>query len=399
MEAILQFIQENLQWFILGIAIIIALIPFGVGFKKGFRKMSWAGWIWGGTAVAVYFLRGLLWDLEFVQNFLGGLPLGEKTKAFFFTLVLTIVIILVVMIIVGIFGAIVRPHKKKAPTEYQKAVSAEKERVACLDLDEDEILARKRRKEKPCFINRLFGGIFNLVNFAVILAAIAAVAAIILNVTPLKDGALKPVFEHEIFKLVWQYVSVYTWDFLLIGFVLAMAYSGYKVGVACGLYSLIKPLGFIALIVVSFWLPFTNWAVEGPLSFLMNFSKAIASIIPAMVPANIALIIGAVGVGLVLAVILCVVWGLLLLAFKALINKSLRRPFWTFIDGIIGVVIRLIIGVLIAAVIITLLYVIQYLGVDMSAFISAESPILGGAFEMLEAYLKPILDKLMAMGV
>lgn len=399
MEVILQFIQENLQWFILGIAIVIALIPFGVGFKKGFRKMSWAGWIWGGTAVAVYFLRELLWNLEFVQNFLGGLPLGEKTRAFFFTLVLTLVIVLVVMIVVGIFGAIVRPRKKKAPTEYQKAVAVEKERVACLDLDEDEILARKRRKERPCFINRLFGGIFNLVNFAVVLAAIAAVAAIILNVTPLKDGALKPVFENEIFKLVWQYISVYTWDFLLIGFVLAMAYSGYKVGVACGLYSLIKPLGFIALIAVSFWLPFTNWAVEGPLSFLMSFSKAIASIIPAMVPANIALIIGAIGVGLVLAVILCVVWGLLLLAFKALINKSLKRPFWSFIDGIIGVVIRLIIGVLIAGIIITLLYVIQYLGVDMGAFISAESPILGGAFEMLEAYLKPILDKLMAMGV
>ncbi len=398
MEQIMEFVQANLQWFILGIVVLIALIPFGVGLKKGFRKMSWAGWIWGGTAVAFYFLHKLLWNVEPVQNMFASLPLDDGVKSFLFALIVAVACVLIVMIVVGIFAAIIRPHKKKEPTEYQKEVAEAKEKAKCIDLDEDEIMARKRRKGKPCFINRLFGGIFNLVNFAVILAGIVAVAAIVLNVTPLKDGALKSVFEHEIFLLVWDYIAVYTWDFLIIGFILAMGYSGYKAGMACGLYHLIKPLGFIAVIAVSFWLPFTNWTVNGPLTFLMSFTKAIASIIPEMVPQNIAMIIGAIGVGAVLAIVLCVVWGLLLLAIKALINKSLKRSFWRFIDGIVGALIKVIIAVLILAILLAILYLVQYFGVDLSPVVSSESPILGGALKTFETYLKPILDKIISMG-
>ena len=394
MDFITEFINAN-PWVIYAVVGVIALIPFGFGFAKGFRKLHWGCWIWGGTAVGYYFLRNFLLGFEPVQNILASMEgLDPVVVSSAFDIVLALALVLAVMIVVGLFGVIVRPRTKEL-TDYEKEVEEYDDDKKWEDLDEDEIRQKKLQKGKPCFFNRLIGGIFNLVNFAVVVVAIVAVVALVLKITPLATGVLQPVFENEFFAMIWDFIYVYTLDLLIIGFIIALGYSGYKAGVACGAYALLAPVGGLAVGIFSFWLPFSPLVLGGPLEFLDFFAAAIMNALPEMIPVNIAVIIARLAIGLIVCILLGIVYKLITMGIKALVNKSLRKPFWCFIDGIIGTLVRLVLSVVIVAVFAMLAYTLHYFAViDVSALTSVESPLFGGLFKIFELYLAPTFQSI-----
>ncbi|MBQ9729857.1 MAG: hypothetical protein IJV80_03495, partial [Clostridia bacterium] len=312
-----QLILDNLQWFLVAVG-VVSIIPFIVGFVKGFRKISWGCVIWGLCAVGFYFANKLLLGLEPVQTALDAYSelLGPLTRTFWFNVILAVAVILVVMIVVGIFALIFRPHKKKPLNEFKQAKADEKERKKCLDLDEDEILKRNDRKGKPCFLNRLVGGIVAVVNFLVVLIAILAVAIVIAYATPYREVIHYVIFRSTIMYAIAEYVQTYAWDLLIIGFAVAMAYVGYRKGFACGLYSVLSKFGYVVMVVVAFYLPFSPIVLEGPLKFLSGIANLIYGFTVGTLLESIGPTLGLIVVGILLCIILCVVWKLLMMAYK-----------------------------------------------------------------------------------
>ncbi|MFQ7076804.1 MAG: hypothetical protein ACLRSW_02025 [Christensenellaceae bacterium] len=103
-------------------------------------------------------------------------------------------------------------------------------------------------EKKPCTFNRVLGGIVCIFNAALAIAAAACILLVIFEVTPLKTGALKNVFDSAAVAKTWKYIHTYTLDFVMIGIVAAMGYGGYKTGVLRGFRSVFLTVGYIAAI-------------------------------------------------------------------------------------------------------------------------------------------------------
>lgn len=380
-----QWILDNIHLFLIAVG-VVSIIPFIVGFVKGFRKISWGCVIWGLCAVGVYFA------LQFVQQM--NLTTGSEPLALDFpvAIAITIMVILAVMVVVGIFALIFRPHAKKPLNEYQQAKADERERRKCLDLDEDEILKRRVRKTKPCFLNRLVGGVVSVVNFLVVLVAILSLAIVIAYATPFKAEIQYVIHRNEIIYLIATFVEVYTWDLLIIGFLLAMAYVGYRKGFAVGFYAILGRFGYLAMVVLAFYLPFSPLVIEGPLKFLSGFANLLSAWTIGTMLEYIGPTIGLLIVGALLCVILCIVWKLLMMAYKAIANLFLRNKFLCFVDGVFGTIVNILFGVLLLVLVVGLFYILDYCQlISLESVVVPQSPLMGELIKMLDVYLEPTL--------
>ena len=68
--------------------------------------------------------------------------------------------------------------------------------------------------------------------------------------------------------------------------------------------------------------------------------------------------------------------------------------------GFIGAIVYIAIAVLVVGVIVAILYALEFYGVFMaSQLFSAKSPLLGGAFDICDSLLRPLLETVRAFFV
>lgn len=384
-------------YIVIGALALVAVIALIVGLVKGFtglnlRPLSWA--IGCATFVVL--------EIFFHENnfILALIPI--ELEPWLYSVLSTLIWLFVALLIRGIVSGIVvlmkGSRKKKQLDKAEKISHKEKVTGEEHEVDENELYTNLPvdGKKKPSALNRLFGGIFAIVNTAIVLVIVAAIVLVVLNVTPLRADVLKAFYEDGVMATVFPYVLTYTLDFILIATIVGIISKGY----ACGLMSGVRSIGifaaYLAVLVGSFYLPFSPFVAEGmPLAFIGNAAGLIAGIIPEAVPANISLIIGQVAVGIVLCIVLCLLVKFLGWVLDKLLDVIDNVGVLRVIDGTLGAIVYSVLAVAVVAIIVVLLYTLEYYGLfQSSSLFSANSPLMSGLFNTCDAYLRPALEQL-----
>ena len=368
------------HWVVLGVAALILLIVFIVGCKKGFSNMSLrpVSWMFGcGLFIVLdYFLHDkcFITDIVAIEN---------PSMASFASSMTWLVIALLARWIV--FGLIYRFMKWSKNAKLKKA---ERNDVKEKETGE-EILPDENKK-------RLFGGIFMMLNTAVVLATVLSLAMVILSVTPLY-GKLEMLYTGDM-EAIWTYVRIYALDVAMLAIFCAIIIKGYKEGLLNGVRTLGITLAKIAVVVFGLALPFLPMAAEGgALGFLSVGATSLAELIPLpeMIPVNIVAIVIKVVFGIVIAVVgffLVKLIGWLLGKLLDFVDRV--QALW-MIDGIIGAIVYAAIAFVVVVVIAIVLYTLEHYNVFMaSELFSSKSPIMGGLFDLCDWKIRPLLEQI-----
>lgn len=231
------WLTENAKWIAVGAAALIVIIAFCVGFSKGFTRLSWGALIWTGACALFFVLEKKFHASNPVLKMGLMNKFDPLVRDFASTLSIALVSVLAAVAVFGLLALLARPKRKRRKTVVRYYEDDEDEDIDDEDYDEDEMPRRMKNgaivEKKPCTFNRILGGIVCIFNAALAIAAAACILLVIFEVTPLKTGALKNVFDSAAVAKTWKYIHTYTLDFVMIGIVAAMGYGGYKTGVLC----------------------------------------------------------------------------------------------------------------------------------------------------------------------
>ena len=377
-----------------GIALVIAFI---VGFVKGFRRVGWGGLFWLIAGVG-FVLSALLLKTNPIANLLDG-KLKSPTVHLIAVLVIALAVIALVLVIYGICTAALRPRtkwKKAKHVEYDEE-GFEFEPYEGYDEDEEiDYFAKipvKKGHGKPRFITRLLGGLTCVINTAMILALVLSVFLFIVNATGLKYKAIGEIYRVPIARTVLGYAERYVWDFVAIGIILGFACLGWKKGFLNSLRSCIVVFGTLAIIGLSFYLPFSKYAESPFIGKVVDRSSDFIGIFSEKA--------SGIGGKIFAGILMCAVGGLVLF----LLNFGLRKLCdlvdgfvgTRTVDGILSCLVYFIIGALVVTAIWGAFYTFEYFGLfHISETFSDKASLSTSFYDGVEAYLKPLLDKVVA---
>ena len=388
---------QLVHWIVFGVCALLALIVFCIGCKKGFSNLSLRPISWAFGCTVFVFLEIFLHDKCFIAGMLGD---TDPALVHFASSITWLVVALVARWVV--FGGLYVMIKCSQKAKLAKAAAinrAEKEGAEEILSDENKVYKALplAGKIKPGPLNRLFGGIFCLANVFIVLGAVVAFAMVVLNVTPLYDKVTW-LYTGDMEK-IWGYLRTWTLDFLMIALLCAIVIKGYKEGLLNGVRTLGITLLKLAAIVFGLALPFLPMAAEGAtFGFLSVGATKLTELIPlegalAML-ANILPVVFKVIFGVLIAIVLHLIVKLIgWLLGKLLDVVDSVDALWR-IDGVIGAIVYAVIAIVVVAAIGVILYVLEYYGVFVSSqLFSANSPIMGGMFEVFDVSLRPLLEK------
>ncbi len=390
-----------IEWCVVGVLAAIVLIAFIAGCKKGFSNLKLRPFSWAFGCVTFLLLELFLHDKCFISALL---PLEDPALASFASSMTWLVIALVARwLIFGIISVCIRVSKSKKLKRAEEIARREKETGEEILPDENKVYQPLpiNGKIKPGPLNRMFGGIFAAANTAIVVFTALALVFVVLSVTPLYNS-LGVVYTGS-FASVWQLMHVYALDVLLIAIACAIILKGYKEGLLNGVRTLGIWLAKIVAIVGGLYLPFSPLAAEGgAFAFLSIGADKLAALIP--LPEFIPSIVLSVAFKVVFGIVLAIVAWLLVKILGWLLGKLLNvvdeSPVLWRIDGFIGAIVYIAIAVLVVGVIVAILYALEFYGVFMaSQLFSAKSPILGGAFDLCDSLLRPLLETVRAFFV
>ena len=346
------WLTENAKWIAVGAAALIVIIAFCVGFSKGFTRLSWGALIWTGACALFFVLEKKFHASNPVLKMGLMNKFDPLVRDFASTLSIALVSVLAAVAVFGLLALLARPKRKRRKTVVRYYEDDEDEDIDDEDYDEDEMPRRMKNgaivEKKPCTFNRILGGIVCIFNAALAIAAAACILLVIFEVTPLKTGALKNVFDSAAVAKTWKYIHTYTLDFVMIGIVAAMGYGGYKTGVLRGFRSVFLTVGYIAAIGVAFWLPFSKFAVEKEwLSFVGKLSGYFERLILKGLPEAVAPVLGKVACGLVLCVGFCIAVAIVGLLLKLIQKAVAQVAVLRFIDGVLSTLLMMALGAVI----------------------------------------------------
>lgn len=394
--AVPAWLSENGKQIALAVVTVVAVVAFIVGFAKGFTRLGWGALFWAGACALFYALEKNFHDKNPVLRMKVVSKLDPGVQNFASTLSIALVGVLAALLVYGVFAIIFRPKKRRRA--YWYANDEEVEDVEEEDLDEDEVLDSKMRhgKTRISGINRFFGGLIAAANAAIVLSAIACVLLVAFNVTPLRYGSLKSVYESDFVEKCWQYVRIYTLDFLFIAVIAAFAFCGYRTGILGGCRALLVTVGLVAAAVLAFWLPFSKFVAEKEwLAFVGKMSDYFGGLFGEKFSEKTADILGKVISGFVLCVGFCIVVGIVGFLLKLLSEAVKNVAALRVADGILSAVAALALGVVVCALIGAVLYVLEYFGIfESSALFDPASSFTRGLFDAFDEYLRPFLERL-----
>lgn len=392
-------LEQVLPYAIIGVAAIIVLITFIVGAKKGFsrlhrRPLSWA------FGCAVFIALEILLH-EILATALNWGAIGEFLATLGCLLAALVARFVVFAGLEAIFKAIFK--SRLATAEKIRAEEAETGEFVALNENKLQKHIPFDGKEKPSAINRFFGGLFAVVIVAIVVGLIASIAAVIINVTPLR-AQLAFLYDNELFAVVFEYIRAYALDCLLIALLVIIVRSGYN----SGLFNVVRIWGvllaYIAAVGISFYLPFSPWVQEGRFFYVVTkIVNYVAGVLIGIIPADFPIVIsegfvyGAVKIvfGLVLCIVLCIIVRLTSWLFGKLQNAIDDSDAACVVDGVFGAAFYFLLGVVVLAVICVALYLVKYYGVfDTGVFFSEKSPIINSFYGLFDEFLVPHLETL-----
>lgn len=417
----LEALQPYLPYIIGGVGAIVLLIAILVGVAKGFRRIGWGGLIWGGACALYAGANYLLSKNNPIALMAQKMGASANMANFISAVVVAVACVLVFLIVFGIVALFARPLEDDEygyaaqnasqsqpqqpvyppyppypyapyPYPYSPYYGGEE-----FDEDFEEDIPAKAAKTRGSIggVDRFFGAIVSVVNVLVVLLALAGVALVALNLTPLRGGALKPVYENQIVSKVFPFFSSYILDFLLIGIVMLYVRRGFNVGLVAGLRMLVVSLGRIAAIGLAFWLPFSPYVAEGkPLSVVGKGSNYFKSLFAKYIPEQICGALGSVAMGLVLMVVFLLIVWIVSWLLDRMIDTSKMGGAFRFLDGVLASVVYVAIGVVVCLMIGVALYGVQYFGiVETSKLFGENSVFCKGLFDFCAEFVLPYLDK------
>lgn len=394
------WLTENAKWIAVGAAALIVIIAFCVGFSKGFTRLSWGALIWTGACALFFVLEKKFHASNPVLKMGLMNKFDPLVRDFASTLSIALVSVLAAVAVFGLLALLARPKRKRRKTVVRYYEDDGDEDIDDEDYDEDEMPRRMKNgaivEKKPCTFNRVLGGIVCIFNAALAIAAAACILLVIFEVTPLKTGALKNVFDSAAVAKTWKYIHTYTLDFVMIGIVAAMGYGGYKTGVLRGFRSVFLTVGYIAAIGVAFWLPFSKFAVEKEwLSFVGKLSGYFERLILKGLPEAVAPVLGKVACGLVLCVGFCIAVAIVGLLLKLIQKAVAQVAVLRFIDGVLSTLLLMALGAVICALLMAVLYTLQHYGIfEGSRLFETNSSLSQGFYAAFDQYLKPVFEKI-----
>lgn len=395
--AVPAWLTENAKTIAIAAAAVILLIAFVVGFVKGFSRIGWGALAWAGACAMFFFAEKKFHGVNPILKIGAVSKLDAGVQSFISTLSIALASVLIMLAVCGIFSLIFRPKWRKRRTFSEDYDDEEDEED--LDLDEDEerrMNAARYGGPKIGGLNRFFGAVVAVLNAALVVAAIGCLALVVIDITPLRNGALKAVYENAVMEKIWGFMHAHTLDFLFLGIIAGIAYGNYRMGIVGGFRAVLLTFGYIAAIIVAFWLPFSRIAAEKSwLAFIGKGSDFFLKLIGGAMSEKVAGIVSKALCGAVIAVVLCIAVAIVGWILKFVSKAMSRFAVLRFVDGTLCTVVMLALGVLICGLIGALLYVLEYFGVfKASALFDSASSFTKGMYDVFEVYLKPFLEKI-----
>ncbi len=384
------------EWGVVGALALIVIIAFIVGCKKGFSNMSLRPISWAAACAAFVLLDMNLHQVG-VEMF-EGMGMDSAMSNLFSGTMWAVAAVLARGIVFGAIAGLVacsksRKVKKAAKVDYREKYTGE------------EVLPNENKaykttaingKIKPGPLNRLFGGLFAIVNAAVVVSIIASIVFMILSLTPLKEAMAIVYAADGEFYAIWNFVHTNLLDFFMIAFFCTLVVKGFKDGILNGLRTVICPILTLAVVVFAFYLPFAPFAQEGEaLGFLTVGAMNLANLIPLTETIGIEIMLPIIQVlfGLVIAI----VGSLLVKLIAWLLGQILKvvdkvSVLW-FLDGILGAIVYAVIALAVLFVLVLILYSIEYLGGFKASMVFTEgSIIMNGFYKMFNVTVSTSLQ-------
>lgn len=388
------------HWIALGVGALVLIVTFSIGAKKGFSNLKLRPFSWAVACGGFVALELFLHDKCFIAGMFKNA--NPAVLSFLSTMTWLAVALLARWILFGVLGIILRASQNAKLKKAKARDLKEREGGEILLSDENQTykMLPFGDKVKPGPLNRLFGGLFAVINVAAVLAAVAAFAMVVLRVTPLY-AKISWLYTGGMEK-VWGYVRAYALDCIMIALICAIVIKGYREGLLNGIRTLGVGILKVLAIAGGLALPFLPIAKEGAaLGFLSVGAQKIAGIIP--LPALLATIMPII-IKVIFGIVLAVVAWLITKLLGWLIGKLLDvvdgvDTLWR-IDGFIGAIVYIVLALLVVGFIAAVLYALEYYDVFMSSqLFSAKSPIMGGLFDIFDWKLRPLLEKATAFFV
>ncbi|MBQ8291037.1 MAG: hypothetical protein IJX88_00815 [Clostridia bacterium] len=398
----LKAIEKYLPTIAIAVGVALVLIAFFIGFARGGRKVSWAGFTWALIMVAYVLIEkflGAKLDSAFGSKLAG--KLNAQAAAMISTLLSACIAVLGVLFFYGIFKVIFRPHYKRVDVHGDRFVADDDGIEYDEDADDyddyEEYKARGMTVRvgygKPGIFGRLFGGIICAVNTAVIAGVSVLFVLSVLSITPLKSGALAPVYEMKGVDKLIILCKKYLLDALLIGVFALFAGKGFNVGAMSSLRILIVKLGGFAASIFAFYLPFSKFAKTG--FFLKFVKKCIGAAGSIGIPAAATGIVGKILAGFILCVAAVLALVIINVFLKMLASVIKKFGFFRVIDGAISAIVFLFIGILLCVLVFSAIAACAHFDFfNLGKMFDGTVSLASEMFETCFVYVSKIFDKL-----
>lgn len=404
-------IEGMVPWILVGVCALVLVIALIVGYVKGFRKIGFGGLRLGVACGGYLAIQLLLGENNPVKALALPDTLTPPVQSLVHSAITAVACILISLIVFGVLALIVRPAETAVSKQY---IVGGKRGVEDEEYDDDDydddgrfdprsLSKEMKRQGSPCFFNRLMGAIFGVVNVAVILAFVMGTILLVGYVTPLKDSFLKATYETEWIAFAFTYVQSYAVDFLIIAILMGCISNGYNSGLFEGVRAILLRIGYLVAFAGGVYLAFSPWAAEGqPLAFLNNFvgmvSVPLQETMP-IVPADIAVILGKVVVGIALGLALDIVVFIIGWILGKFADVSADGGVLGFIDGVLSAIVHIVIGALIVFLLGLVLYCLQQYNVfAVGDLFNENSSLIKGLFTLLEEWVLPLLQQYFNLG-
>ncbi|MBQ2740969.1 MAG: hypothetical protein IJF39_05065 [Clostridia bacterium] len=386
------------EWCVVGVLAVVALIAFIAGCKKGFSNLKLSPVSWAFGCAIFLLLETFLHDQCFINALL---PIEDPALASFVASMTWLVIALVARwLVFGLISVCIRCSKSRKIKQAEEIARREKETGEEILPDENEVYRPLpiNGKIKPGPLNRMFGGIFAAANTLLVVFTALALVLVVLSMTPVY-AQLGVVYTGS-FADVWEFMHVYALDVLMIAIACAIIVKGYNDGLLIGLRNVGVWLLKVVAVVGGIYLPFSPWAADGgAFGFLSVGAQNLAALIPLpeMIPPVVIEVVCKVLFGIVIAVVLFFLVVLLGWLCGKLLKVVDESPVLWRIDGFIGAIVYIAIAALAVGGIIAVLYTLEFYGVfTASGLFQENSPLLSGAFGVCDSLLKPLLETVQA---
>lgn len=371
------------EWSIVGALALIVIIAFIAGCKKGFSNMSLRPISWAAACTAFVLL-----DLNLHQvgvDMFQSMGMDATMASLFSGTMWAIAAVVARGIVFGIIAGLIACSKSKKLKKAAKADYREKYTGEAVLPNENKAYKTTaiNGKIKPGPLNRLFGGLFMIVNVAVVVAIIASIVFTVLYLTPLKEAMAIVYARDGEFYPIWNFVNTNLLDFFMIAFFCTLVVKGFKDGILNGIRLVICPILKLAVIIFAFYLPFAPFAQEGQaLGFLKVGAVNLANLIPLTetIGIDVMVVVMQVAFGIVLAIVGSLLVKLIAWLLGKILNVVDKVSVLWFLDGILGAIVYAVIALALIFVIVLILYSIEYLGGFKTSMVFTDASVLMNNF-------------------